>query len=326
MALYIHGMANISPQATWSSSVLPSGIIAPEADKLEAVEPDHSQFIDAKHIRRMSRIIKMGVSAAAIALTNANVKVPDAIITGTSYGCLDDTGSFLSKMIENTEVALNPTPFIQSTHNTIGSQIALLLQCQGYNQTYSQGATSFESVLLDAVMQGAEEPEKNLLLGGVDEITLLSHTILRRFGKFRDTVNGEGAAFFVVNGKPGQAKVAIQNVTTFYKPKIKELKDGLKSFGADFEFVLLGSDGASTLLNEIPGLLSPGAVVANFKHLSGEYPTVSAFAVWLAASILQSQSIPEALQVTSKPKRMKSILILNQYLDTYFSAISVTAC
>ena len=63
-----------------------------------------------------------------------------------------------AKMVDSNESALNPTPFIQSTHNTIGSQIALLLQCQGYNQTYTQRAFSFENVLLDAILELKENP------------------------------------------------------------------------------------------------------------------------------------------------------------------------
>src|SRR5688500_3070392 len=189
MALFIKGMGNISPQKTWDATALPNEIVTATSDRLTALEPDYSQLIDLKNIRRMSRIIKLGVSSATIALRDAKVSVPDSIITGTGYGCLEDTGTFLSKMIENNEEALNPTPFIQSTHNTIGSQIALLLQCQGYNQTYTQGAFSFESALLDAILELADSPAQSLLVGGVDEITATSHALQKRFGVFRNTEN-----------------------------------------------------------------------------------------------------------------------------------------
>lgn len=125
MALYISGSGNISPKLTADSDFIQSG------------EPDYGEWIDVRQLRRMSRIIKMGVTAAQIALKEAGIERPDGVITGTGYGCLEDTGLFLNKMIINKEEALNPTPFMQSTHNTIGSQIALLLQCQGYNQTFT---------------------------------------------------------------------------------------------------------------------------------------------------------------------------------------------
>jgi 3-oxoacyl-[acyl-carrier-protein] synthase II len=205
MAFFIKGMGNISPQRTWNVTSLPDEIITTESNRFAAVEPDYTAFIDPKSIRRMSRIIKLGVSSATIALRDAKIEVPDTIITGTGYGCLEDTGVFLSKMIENNEVALNPTPFIQSTHNTIGSQIALLLQCQGYNQTYAHGAFSFESALMDALIQSEEDDSKNILIGGVDEITDVSHAIQSRFGMFQNVTNGEASCFFLGNGQPAPA-------------------------------------------------------------------------------------------------------------------------
>ena len=138
-------MGNISPQKTWDDETLLTKPLVYQGNRLATYEPDYTKYIEPKQLRRMSRIIKMGVTAGSMALKNAGLPIPDGIITGTAYGCLDDTGIFLKKMIENKEHALNPTPFIQSTHNTIGSQIALLLQCQGYNQTYTQGAFSFEN-------------------------------------------------------------------------------------------------------------------------------------------------------------------------------------
>ncbi len=316
-------MANISPQATWSVPVLPDEIAVASSDRFNALEPEYAQFIDPKNIRRMSRIIKFGVSAATLALREAKVTIPDAIITGTGYGCLEDTGTFLSRMIENNEVALNPTPFIQSTHNTIGSQIALLLQCQGYNQTYAHGAFSFESTLLDAIIQAEEAPEKNILLGGVDEITDVSHAIQKRFGIFRDAVNGEGAAFFVAGGDRVNAIAAIESVNTFYKPDDSHLRSYLQSLeGVDL--VLLGTNTKQE--NDALIKMLPTTAVGYFKHLSGEYPVASAFAVWLAATVLRSQVIPSAICVKGELKSIKKILILNSYFDTHYSAIVMSAC
>lgn len=321
MALFIKGIGNISPQKTWDVGSLPDEIVKPVSDRFAAIEPDYSQFIDAKNIRRMSRIIKLGMGAATIALRQAGINVPDAIITGTGYGCLEDTGTFLAKMIENNEVALNPTPFIQSTHNTIGSQIALLLQCQGYNQTYAHGAFSFESALLDALIQSEEDPHKNILIGGIDEITNVSHTIQKRFGIFKDVSNGEGSAFMVVNGEPENSVASIISVATFYKPAKKEIATHIQSIEKKIDLVLLGGDHEETLMSHFKS-----SSVGYFKHLCGEYPVASAFAVSVAAGILKTQRIPHSISSTSQKKEIKNILILNQYFGTHYSAILLSAC
>ena len=101
----------------------------------------------------MSRIVKMGVFAALSCLRNAEVEIPDAIIAGTGLGCLEDTEKFLGSMYTSEEKLLNPTPFIQSTHNTVAGAIALAIKCHGYNATYTHRGFSFESALIDALMQ-----------------------------------------------------------------------------------------------------------------------------------------------------------------------------
>ena len=107
MQIYIKGMGNISPQNTGNEYVLLSNPLSYTGDKLACVEPDYGQYIDLKHLRRMSRVIKMGVASAAIALKDAGIQNPDGIITATGYGCLEDTGTFLNKMSELKEQALN---------------------------------------------------------------------------------------------------------------------------------------------------------------------------------------------------------------------------
>ena len=72
----------------------------------------------------MSNIIKMGISTSLKALDIAEIQMPGAIIIGTGIGCIYDTAKFLNQLIENEEDLLNPTSFIQSTHNSVAGQLA----------------------------------------------------------------------------------------------------------------------------------------------------------------------------------------------------------
>lgn len=183
--MYIIATANISPQNTFEQNEVLKNIVEYNSNQLTCIEPDYKSFIDAKLIRRMSRIIKMGVTAATKCLQNAGVSQPDAIVTGTAYGCLEDTGLFLTKMVEYNEELLTPTAFIQSTHNTIGGQIGLMLQCHNYNNAFVHRGFSFESALQDAIMLLQENEAQNVLVGAIDEITNTSHTILSRLGLYK---------------------------------------------------------------------------------------------------------------------------------------------
>jgi 3-oxoacyl-(acyl-carrier-protein) synthase len=352
MKAYINGMGAVSPQQIWNKDMLfLSQPCEYAGDHLACTEPDYAQYIDPKYLRRMSRILKMGVSAGAIALREAGVEIPDGIITGTGYGCLEDTEIFLRKMIELREQALNPTPFIQSTHNTIGSQIALLLTCQGYNQTYSQEGFSFESALLDAMMELKENPDQTLLTGGVDEITSASHEIQMRFDIFRKTsasnfdlfnrssrgtLHGEGAFYFALSGKKGkETHASIDSISTFYNPGHEELVAGIHAFiqsaslaPEDLDLVLIGKCGDDDLDHLTEGISKQSfgsAPVGLFKHLSGEFPTASAFALWLGARIIQTQQVPPiVLNESTRP--LRNVLIYNPYFRHYHSLILLRAC
>lgn len=352
MSVYINGMGNISPQQSWNDESLLIQAFDYRGISMPAVEPDYEQWMDPRQLRRMSRIIKMGITSAFMALKDAGVEVPHGIITGTGYGCLEDTGTFLTKLVENNEQALNPTPFIQSTHNTIGSFVAMLLQCQEYNQTYAHGAFSFESALLDGLMQIEDAPAKNFLVGGVDEITPASHAIQSRFGIFRrklastlnlfrqpkkGTVNGEGAAFFVLSGTRTSTSLAtVEGVRTFYRPTPQSLRDGIEVFVREagltpggIDLVLLGKCGSKNLDAQLDIMFStvfPKTAVGHFKHLCGEYPVASSFALWLAARIASEKHVPEVVQFRQVTRPVRNILIFNSYFGTHYSVILVKAC
>ncbi|MDB5112875.1 MAG: 3-oxoacyl-(acyl carrier protein) synthase, partial [Mucilaginibacter sp.] len=103
MKIYIRAASCISPQNTFGGVDFLEEIVEYTGTRLKAIEPDYKAFVDPKLIRRMGHVIKMGVAAAQDCLTKANVEMPGAIITGTAYGCLEDTISFLTRIIEMQE-------------------------------------------------------------------------------------------------------------------------------------------------------------------------------------------------------------------------------
>ncbi|HKH63000.1 MAG TPA: beta-ketoacyl synthase chain length factor [Flavitalea sp.] len=352
MKLYIRATGNISPQNTFGQSSLSGDIIEYNTNRLRSIEPDYSKLIDVKLIRRMSRIIKMGVAAGLQCLQEAGVSNPDAIITGTAYGCLEDTGVFLQKMVQNKEEMLTPTAFIQSTHNTIGAQIALLLKCNGYNNTFVHRGFSFESALLDAMMLLEEQEVTNVLVGGVDEITDYSFGITNRFGLFKKEISsnldlfstaskgsiaGEGAAFFLLKMQSSDHDYAVlESMHTFYKPADnKEIQDTIQTFlnglslsMNDIDIVLCGRNGdvnGDRIYDHLNGTTFDGTSVVHYKHLCGEYPTSTGFALWLASGIVKIGSVPDAIQRSSK-KPVKRILIYNHYEMIHHSLMLVSAC
>src|SRR5690349_24726293 len=98
--MFIRAIESISPQPGFGAQQLPADPVVYSSNRLSCIEPDYKEWIDPKMIRRMSRIIRMGVASAASCLEKAGIEVPDAIVTGSAYGCLEDTGVFLNRMID----------------------------------------------------------------------------------------------------------------------------------------------------------------------------------------------------------------------------------
>jgi 3-oxoacyl-(acyl-carrier-protein) synthase len=314
--------------------------VEPIGIRLKSLEPDYTTFIDPKSIRRMSRIIRMGVAAALDCLREAGIKNPDAIVTGTAFGCLADTDVFLTRVIEQQEEMLPPTAFIQSTHNTVGGQIALMLQCHGYNNTFVHRGLSFESGLLDAMLLLEEKEAAHVLVGGLDEITDNSHAILTRLGFYKKgTIAGEGAAFFLLAAQQSPGALAkLDALATFYKPKdAEEVEQHIFSFlkqhsidSSEIDLLITGNNGdpkSDQVYKQLQVSVFRGITQVPYKNLCGEYPTSASFALWMSAHIIRSGSLPPALNLEeTEPNKIKRILIYNHYQFIYHSLLLVSAC
>lgn len=348
MSIYINAIGNISPQKTADNSRFLEEPLSYDSLQLRSIDPGYKEFIPAELIRRMGRIIKMGVAASKICLKEADCAVPDAIITGTGLGCIEDTEKFLGTLIRNKEEFLTPTSFIQSTHNTVGAQIALLLKCHGYNFAYVHRGLSFESALTDATMRIEAGHAANVLAGGIDELTNDSFAIMQRLGHWkrkpvpslrlfedtnRGTIAGEGASFFFLEKERKATGYAeLKGVSMLFDPVSGEEIAGwigkfLSEQGltpAEISLMITGMNGDPSSDNIYRDVLSgsfAGTPVARYKHLCGEYMTAGSFGMWLGALIMKTQTVPEVVQMTFPPAGLNHILLWNHYRMTHHSLI-----
>ena len=144
---------------------------------------DYKDFISPMEARRMGKLMKAAVLTSMRALRDAGIEEPDAIITATAYGMTENSERFLQDIVDNGEMLLKPTWFMQSTHNTIGSSIAIRLGCHGYNITYSQGADSWPWAIRDAERLIKSGKVKTVLVGCHDESTPLINEFCARAKK-----------------------------------------------------------------------------------------------------------------------------------------------
>ncbi|MGH2664194.1 beta-ketoacyl synthase N-terminal-like domain-containing protein [Flavobacterium sp.] len=349
---YINGMGCISAQKTFESEFLSEVVVNETENVLQAQQPSYKEIIPPAAIRRMAKGVKMGIYASTQALNEAGLEQPDAIITGTGMGCTEDSEKFLKAILDNNEEFLTPTSFIQSTHNTVGAQIALGLQCKSYNFTYVNGAVSLESALMDAKMQIGNDEINSALIGGIDEMA--AHTIemyklnncIKKEedkpyhildSKTKGIVFSEGAVFFTLeNNKKESSYAKVEDVFIQNTLKTNQVDAFVLDFLASndtnidqIDAVVLGNNGdvdydhyyniAHSIFKEIPQVY--------YKHLSGEYNTASGFGLWLASHIIKKQEIPLVVKMNNLEKEnYNTILLYNQYQGKDHSLILLKKC
>lgn len=352
MSAFINGIGLISPQKTAETTDFLAEIMEYDADYLKCIEPpSYKPYIDPIQSRRMSRWIKMGIASAKMCLNESGCTMPDAIITGTGLGSVEVTEKILDTFHLD-QPFVNPTPFIQSTYNTISSQIAIQLKCHNYNSTYVHRTFSFESSLQDALLQIAEGTAKDMLAGGIDEMTLNHLAITRRPEHWKNepvknlemlkwnspgSLAGEGAAYFLISaGKTDKTYARIRDIKTIYKPanpdEVRQRVNSMLSASglnvSDIDLVLLGINGDNRhdhIYYDFAQSIFPGTPLSYYKHLCGEYHTASGFALWLAANILKRQTVPDIIRINDLHREpVRNILIYNQYYNVNHSLILVS--
>jgi len=337
MKAYIKNSCAISPQVDFNGGFPPQSISVYESE-MHCIEPNYKEYFPPLKIRRMSRLVKMGLTASKVCLANATLEMPEAVITATGWGCLEDTFKFLDDIASKDNITPSPATFIQSTHNTPGGQIALFLQCQGYNNVFVNGNKSFEYALIDSVLL-LKEGGNNILVGGLDEISDKDLELKRRAEywkpngisntdmlkhKSKGSIPGEGSTFFLLSSEKLNCSSCISDVSIFHCPDIEKglnlkIENFLKTQNlglSDIDIVLSGKNGDINIdeaYNSIENLDFKNADFIYYKQLCGEYDTSSAYALWLADKIIANQKIPNFTQGKNPDNRrnIDHILIYN---------------
>lgn len=158
----------------------------------------------------MGRLLKMSMYCGLKSLDGIESEDVAGIITSTGMGFMKDTVVFGNSIFDRDEDMLNPSPFMQSTFNTVSGYLALMRKIRAYNTTYVHGAGGFAAALADASMllaesaglQGSESQGKSVLIGAFDEVTTEVDTLRRMLLGGDCLPLGEGACSFLLSLSP----------------------------------------------------------------------------------------------------------------------------
>lgn len=302
---------------------------------IRSLDPSFKDFITPIEGRRMGKILKRAMATSITALKHAGIEKPDAIITGTGLGCIENTEKFLGSMCNDGEYLLTPTSFMQSTHNTISSLIAIHTHNNGYNATYSHRGISFESALYDAWTQMQLDKITSALVGSHDEVTPTVYSLAEKIG-VNGKICGEASVSMVLSTSDRcrqSAMCRLAGIKIMYRPSHQQISDALKKVLSDagkrmtdIDAVVLGVNGNTD--NDIyyhnNRDIFEGIPLIQYKHLFGNCFSASALGVYVAANCLNKGGIPDHLFIKNRDEkniRPKSIIIFNQSDGKNYSII-----
>jgi hypothetical protein len=293
-------------------------------DYVRAVDPDFKQFISAGDARRMGKLLKRALATSLSALQEGGIENPDAIITGTGFGSIENTELFLDALVREGEQLLKPTQFMQSTHNTASSLIGIHTKCHGYNSTYSQKGLSFDSALYDAWMQFRLGRIKTALVGGHDEMSPVFSGFVRKAGHVKEgEICSEAAVSVLLASGGDNAYCTLEGVKLLDTPTEDTLSKVLADMTAGgIDAVMTGMSGNKendSWYGFLDAML-PGIPQLRYKPLFGVNFSSSATGFYAAACCLRKGSVPAVLLESGKAiDCSKGILVVNVVEGRHYS-------
>jgi len=341
---YVHQINCISPQQTFNITDIEQ-LLLPVNKKLNVIEPVY-QDIPKNSLRRMGKTVRIGIAAAMEIIKQAERF--DGIVIGTGNGGMEDSIIFLKQVIEYNEGLLTPAHFVQSTSNAVASQLSLASVNRGYNITHVHRGLAFEMAAIDVAMRLLENRQHSYLLGGVDEISGYNYKLDYLDGWYKKeevdalglydtdspgTIAGEGAVAMLVNNTKNGAIAKVVGLTTLHSTDVYALQQHLQNFlkqheGLTIDLLLSGENGDNRSLyfyTGVEGMIQGNIPIARFKHMCGEYPTASSFALWLACKLIEGAALPAHMLKKGQPKTAyNNVLIYNCHKNLQHSFILVS--
>ncbi|MDL2252003.1 beta-ketoacyl synthase chain length factor [Odoribacter sp. OttesenSCG-928-J03] len=331
--IYIQAAEQVSVQVPLSREWMKNPILHHSMHE-RSIEPDYKAFLSPLEARRMGKLLKRALVTSLAVIRESGVEHPDAVITGTGLGCIENTELLLNALNEDGEQLLKPTHFMQSTHNTISSLISIQTKTHGYNVTYSHKGISFDSALMDAWNQFQLDMVHSALVGGHDEMTPSYFKLLQKIGFVGqdNELCGETAVSIMLNNEVQDGLCILSGFKLMYKPDLERLKEGLLNMLnkagislRDVDAVMTGMSGNK--VNDdcyhavIPELFGDTPIL-HYKHIFGEGYTASGMGLYAAACCLFEGEIPSFLYLDpSKVQKSgpKYIVLFNQFEGKNYS-------
>ncbi len=254
------------------------------------------RFIGKKKLRRVSRLSRLAVLGACLAIEDAAGEIPldsdrVGVIVATGYGASSCTFGFLNTIIDAGDALASPTLFSNSVDSSAACMVTIQLQILGPCLTVMQFEMSPLAGLIAARQWLTDGRVDRVLVGAVDEINdVLMYCREQFFAGSNDgpvlplefdrqsSVAGEGVAFMLLRRDEGPPpKYGFIGDLTWARADSADV-----ARLCDNEQVILGAVGDRKLGFKYQSMLATGREYRSFADVYGGIPSGQGFDVALS--------------------------------------------
>ncbi len=202
-------------------------------------------------MRRMNSLSRFAVAAAKLAIEDRGAGAPpgdSGVAVGTTFGPVQTSVDYMQEYVEKGAALAPPQLFAESVANAPGSHIAIEHGLRGFNVTVTQRESSAMAAAMYAAAQIAKGTARAALIGGVEEVSEMTFSVLDRLGTLAHAdglldeqsrpfdrrrngmLLGEGSCVFTIDG-PSPPKKAYAWIAGF--GMARDLTATISDWGTD---------------------------------------------------------------------------------------------
>lgn len=307
---------------------------------------EEATAVPAPHLRQMDRLGRIALTAAELALKDADLDLstidPEdvGIALGSGYGCLAANAEYLTGIAERGARRGNPIVFQNTVPNAATGYISLAKGIRGPNATLCSGWIAGLEAVDFGVYQIADGRVKTMIVGAVDQV--FPALIEGLVGSGRTKSLSEGSCFLVLeelgSARARGARIYAEIVATGHASS-DEPEHALSEAvtlalreadtdAQDISMIVSGANGSASDFTETRALLHALGVHAAPlyapKRVIGEtMGSGGAFAVAIAAQALRSGSMPPNITVAHELEAHPEVALVPMVGDDGSAAVAL---
>jgi 3-oxoacyl-[acyl-carrier-protein] synthase II len=198
----ITGVGSVNAAFSGGADALHAWLAAPRAPRTAVVDGALAALIQEGEARRLSRVSRLAVAGARLALADAGLEAGAEIglVIGTEFGDMRSTIEFADGYLASGPSGLSALLFPNTVMNTMAAATAIAVTARELTLTLNEPTIAGQLAVAQAALAVAQGRVSAALAGGVDEADPFRGDVLETLGGSPDR-RGEGSTLLVLEAR-----------------------------------------------------------------------------------------------------------------------------